>query len=423
MTPERWQRVKELFEETQSVAEDAREALLRRLCGEDAELLAEVSSLLAAQASMGPFLATGGPAPVAEGGAPAALTALDPGLAGLRLGAYQILRRVARGGMGEVYLAARGDDAFEKRVAVKVIRTDVDLGLVLQRFHEERQILARLEHPHIARLLDGGTTPDGRPFFVMEYVDGEPLREYCDERRLSVRRRLELFLSVCGAVHYAHQNLIVHRDLKPGNILVTAEGVPKLLDFGIAKLLRPDTAPADAQATITVMRLLTPDYASPEQARGEPVTTATDVYSLGVLLYELLTGHRPHGLRGQSPEEVLAAVREEAPTAPSEVIRRPETAPAVAGGRRRRWRPSRPGARRGRSSSAASWPATSTPSCSWPCARSPPGATAPWSSSPTTSAGTSPGGPCARGPTPSRTARASSCGAIASRWPPPPSSS
>jgi non-specific serine/threonine protein kinase/serine/threonine-protein kinase len=234
--------------------------------------------------------------------------------------------------MGEVYLAARGDDAFEKRVAVKVIRTDVDLGLVLQRFHEERQILARLEHPHIARLLDGGTTPDGRPFFVMEYVDGEPLREYCDERRLSVRRRLELFLSVCGAVHYAHQNLIVHRDLKPGNILVTAEGVPKLLDFGIAKLLRPDTAPADAQATITVMRLLTPDYASPEQARGEPVTTATDVYSLGVLLYELLTGHRPHGLRGQSPEEVLAAVREEAPTAPSEVIRRPETAPAVAGG-------------------------------------------------------------------------------------------
>ena len=332
MTPERWQRVKELFQEAQPLDATAREALLRRRCGDDTEMMSEVASLLSADGAKGAFLATGRTGPRTDpDGPPAALEALDPGLAGQRLGSYQILRRLARGGMGEVYLAGRSDAAYEKRVAVKVIRTDVDLAVVLQRFHEERQILARLEHPNIARLLDAGTTPDGRPFFVMEYVDGEPLREYCNARRLGVRPRLELFLSVCGAVQYAHQNLIVHRDLKPGNILVTADGVPKLLDFGIAKLLREDTSPAGAPATVTVMRLLTPDYASPEQARGDAITTATDVYSLGVLLYELLTGRRPHSGEGRSAQEVLAAVVEEAPTAPSQVLRSDPRSRQLAG--------------------------------------------------------------------------------------------
>jgi serine/threonine protein kinase/tetratricopeptide (TPR) repeat protein len=327
MTPERWQRVKELFQEAKSLEEGDREALLREHCGDDPELLTEVASLLSADEALGGFLATGRMGPRAHpDGPPPALETLDTGLAGQRLGSYQILRRLARGGMGEVYLAARADDAYEKRVALKVIRTDVDLRVVLQRFHEERQILARLEHPNIARLLDAGTTPDGRPFFVMEYVDGEPLRAHCDARGLGVRARLELFLTVCGAVHYAHQNLVVHRDLKPGNIPVTPEGVPKLLDFGIAKLLREETSAADAPPTVTMMRLLTPDYASPEQVKGEAITTATDVYSLGVLLYELLTGQRPHGLRGRTAEQVLAAVCEEVPTAPSEAVRR-ETGP------------------------------------------------------------------------------------------------
>jgi serine/threonine protein kinase/tetratricopeptide (TPR) repeat protein len=233
-----------------------------------------------------------------------------------RIGAYQVLRELGHGGMGTVFLAARADDQYQKRVAIKVVRGGAE---VIRLFRRERQILAGLEHPNIARLLDGGTTDDGLPFFVMEYVEGEPIDRYCDAHALSTHERLRLFQGVCAAVQHAHRNLAVHRDLKPGNILVTAEGIPKLLDFGIAKLVSPGTPGEGATATGLAM---TPAYASPEQARGGLVTTATDVYSLGVILYEILTGHRPYRLKSYEPLEVLRAVSEEVPEKPSTAVRR-----------------------------------------------------------------------------------------------------
>src|SRR5207253_391487 len=205
-------------------------------------------------------------------------------LAGSRIGPYKIIREIGRGGMGTVYLAARADD-FEKRVAIKLIKRGMDTDEILSRFRNERQILANLDHPNIARLLDGGTTTDGLPYFVMEYIEGQTIDEYCEARKLATAERLQLFRMVCGAVHYAHQNLVVHRDLKPSNILVTPEGVPKLLDFGIAKILSPTGG-----LETTLIHALTPEYASPEQLRGQAVSTASDVYSLGVVLYQLLTG-------------------------------------------------------------------------------------------------------------------------------------
>src|SRR5512136_817544 len=204
-----------------------------------------------------------------------------------RIGAYRVLRELGHGGMGTVYLAARADDQYQKRVAVKVIR-GLDSAEVVRHFRRERQILAGLDHPNIARLFDGGTTDDDLPYFVMEYVEGEPIDRFCDQHKLSIQERLKLFQGVCAAVQYAHGNLVVHRDLKPGNILVTAEGVPKLLDFGIAKLIRTEFDTLAAAETRPELRPMTLDYASPEQVRGEPITTATDVYSLGVLLYRLL---------------------------------------------------------------------------------------------------------------------------------------
>ena len=198
----------------------------------------------------------------------------------------------------------------------------MDTDFVLRRFRMERQILAALDHPHIARLVDGGVTDDGLPYFGMEHVEGQPLLEYCDGRRLSITKRLELFLDVCGAVQFAHQNLVVHRDLKPANILVTADGKVKLLDFGIAKLLNPELAGEVIEKTGSMMRLMTPDYASPEQIRGEPITTSTDVYSLGVILYELLTGHRPYRVRSTEPSELARQVSEAQPEKPSTAVTR-----------------------------------------------------------------------------------------------------
>ena len=222
--------------------------------------------------------------------------------------------------MGVVYLAERADDAYRQRVAIKLVRIAAD-GIV-ERFQRERQILANLEHPNIARLLDGGTTAAGLPYLVMEYVDGEPIDTYCERHELDVEQRLKLFLSVCAAVRFAHQNLVVHRDLKPSNILVTADGQPKLLDFGIARLVENEGAQDDA--TQTIGRMMTPQYASPEQLRGGQVTTASDVYSLGVLLYQLLTGIRPYGVDVDSLGEMERIVCEEVPSAPSKMVPGPE---------------------------------------------------------------------------------------------------
>ena len=237
-----------------------------------------------------------------------------------RLGPYRLIREIGHGGMGTVYLSVRDDDAFQKRVAIKVLRRGMDTDSIVRRFRHERQILASLEHPFIASLLDGGSTPDGRPYFAMEYVEGQPIVDYCDTHRLDTAARLELFRHVCTAVQYAHQNLIIHRDIKPANVLVIADGTPKLLDFGIAKLLNPELAGQTLALTAPGLQLMTPEYASPEQVRGEAVTTATDVYSLGVLLYELLAGRLPYRLTSRAPADIVRIVCESEPIRPSTAI-------------------------------------------------------------------------------------------------------
>ena len=219
--------------------------------------------------------------------------------------------------MGAVYLAERADGAFQQRVALKLVKRGLDTDEILRRFLRERRILARLEHPHIARLLDGGITEDGLPWFAMEHVQGEPITSWCESRRTSVAERLRLFQAVCAAVQHAHRNLIVHRDLKPSNILVTASGDVKLLDFGIARLLSGEESEAERTLTAPGLRVLTPPYAAPEQIRGEAATTATDLYSLGAVLYELLAGVRPCGRAARTLEELEKAVLEEEPAPPS----------------------------------------------------------------------------------------------------------
>ena len=225
-------------------------------------------------------------------------------LIGKSVGAWRILDAVGSGGMGVVYRAERADAAFRRHAALKVVRPGPDSHQILERFQLERETLAALDHPNIARLMDGGTTDDGQPFFVMELVDGVPIDRYCDEAGLSIEARLDLFRKVCAGVQYAHENLVVHRDIKPDNILVTKEGVPKLLDFGVAKILSRDGAPAEDPAASAATWIMTPDYASPEQVSGRPSTTATDVYSLGVLLHVLLTGARPYTLTGTTPAAI-----------------------------------------------------------------------------------------------------------------------
>ena len=239
-----------------------------------------------------------------------------------RIGHYRVLRELGRGGMGTVYLAERDEPGMRKTVAVKVVSRGMDSAFVLRRFRRERQILAALEHPGIARLYDGGTTDEGLPYFVMEYVDGEDLVAYCAGHHLPIRARLQLFLRVCEAVQYAHQGLVVHRDLKPSNILVTAAGEPKLLDFGIAKLLGPQIGEESDEQTVSLVRLLTPDFASPEQVRGDRVTTASDVYALGVVLYEVLSGRRPYRLKGGTAAQLERAILERDVEAPSTALAR-----------------------------------------------------------------------------------------------------
>ncbi|MEM6793065.1 MAG: serine/threonine-protein kinase [Acidobacteriota bacterium] len=240
---------------------------------------------------------------------------------GQRLGSYRIVERIGVGGMGVVLLAEREDQEFERRVAIKILRAGFDLPELVQRFVTERQILAQLEHPHIAALYEGGTTSDGRPYLVMEHVQGLPIHQYCDEQRLGVEERVRLMVKVCNAVAYAHSRLVVHRDLKPSNLLVTEEGEPKLLDFGIAKLLDPEAFPLTVARTVTGQSPMTPHYASPEQIRGGAITTASDVYSLGVMLYRLLAGRLPHRLKaGGSREDLLKAIETTRLSRPSEAV-------------------------------------------------------------------------------------------------------
>lgn len=247
-----------------------------------------------------------------------------------RIGAYRVLRELGRGGMGVVYLAERADGQFRRRVAVKLLRGSPDADELHRRFRAERQILAALNHPNIAQLLDGGITDGRLPYLVMEYVEGLPITEYCDRRQLPVEARLNLFREVCAAVHHAHRNLVVHRDLKPSNILVTPEGQVKLLDFGIAKLLNPDLSALEMPVTRSDLRVLTPEYASPEQVRGESFSTASDVYSLGVVLYELLAGCHPHAERGEPPADVFRAVLDTQPTRPSHAVGRAPGSEGIA---------------------------------------------------------------------------------------------
>ena len=312
MTPERWQQINEALDAVLEVPPSKRAAYLEAHHGDDATLRDKVAALAAAYEDAQSFLDE----PVAGYVAPLMPELDTRPLDGKRAGPYRLLRQLARGGMGTVYLAARDDEQYHKKVAVKLVRRGMDTDDVLRRFRTERQILARLEHPNIARLIDGGVTDEGRPFFVMEYVEGRPLDAYCNTLRLSIRERLTLFLKVCEAVRYAHGKLVIHRDLKPSNILVREEGTVKLLDFGIAKLLSDD----DEALTRTGMRVMTPEYAAPEQVRGEAVTTATDVYALGVLLYKLLTGRLPYRVRGLSRHEIERAILDTDPTRPSTAI-------------------------------------------------------------------------------------------------------
>ena len=236
-----------------------------------------------------------------------------------RIGPYKIAGRIGRGGFGTVYLGVREDDTFHKRAAIKLLRRGMDTADILRRFELERQVLGALNHPNIARLLDGGRVEDGRPWLAMQFVEGIAITDYCDHNHLGTDARLALFRKVCQAVHYAHQNGIVHRDLKPGNILVTAQGEPVLLDFGIAKLVNPEMAGVP-MVTGPEIRLMTPEYASPEQVRGEPVSTASDVYALGVLLYELLTGRRPFKLKSRIEQHIIDVICNSEPEKPSTAV-------------------------------------------------------------------------------------------------------
>jgi non-specific serine/threonine protein kinase/serine/threonine-protein kinase len=246
----------------------------------------------------------------------------DPWI-GKDIGGYHVISRIGRGGMGVVYQAVRVGDHFLKLVALKVVRSGVGSEDSIRRFKNERQILASLEHANIARLLDGGATEDGLPYLIMEYIEGKPVDEYCDARRLTIPERLKLFQDICAAVQYAHQNLIVHRDIKPANILVTADAVPKLLDFGIAKLLEPQLYFQTADPTVA-LRPMTPEYASPEQIRGDSITTSSDIYSLGVVLYRLLTGHPPYRVHKTPPHELAKSILETEPERPSTALKREE---------------------------------------------------------------------------------------------------
>jgi len=319
MLPERWSEVKDKLHEALQLEPVRRAVYLDEIGVIDADLQRDLESLIAFHERTGTDFLN---APVAQ--VTSALASLNEpdALLGRRVGSYQIMGQIGVGGMGEVYRAFRADDEYKKQVAIKLVRAGQNSDFVINRFKNERQILASLDHPNIARLLDGGTTEKGVPYFVMELIEGLPIDEYCDTHKLPATERLKLFVQVCSAVQYAHQHLFIHRDIKPSNVLVTSEGVPKLLDFGIAKILEGGTEVAQLEPTLTFFRVLTPGYASPEQVRGATITTSSDIYSLGVVLYVLLAGRSPYQLTKPTSEEIARAVCEVEPEKPSAVVRR-----------------------------------------------------------------------------------------------------
>ena len=294
MLQTRWKQIEEIFQSALDLLPSERSNFVSVRCAKDAGLQSAVEKLLADYDS-----------------------AKYDSMIGRRVGNYEIMREIGRGGMGAVYLATRADGIFRRQVAVKLIKRGMDTDFILRRFRQERQILASLNHQFIARLLDGGTTDDDLPYFVMEFIEGKPLYRYCDRKKLSIVERLKLFRQICLAIDFAHQNRVIHRDIKPPNILVTDASVPKLLDFGIAKVLNAELGFETIEPTATAMRLMTPEYASPEQVCGGEITPASDIYSLGVLLYELLTGHRPYQFPNRAPHEIARIICDQEPLRPS----------------------------------------------------------------------------------------------------------
>ena len=312
MNPERWKQVREILDAAISLPQAERGVHIRKACSDDQELQSEVESLLHSHEQGGKVFLEN---PAVNLNAVLNEPEAESSWVGRRIGVYRIIEQIGHGGMGEVYRAVRADGQYEMQVALKLVRSGYGSSELLQRFLHERQILASLDHPNIARLYDGGTTEDGIPYLVMELIEGIPIDVYCDQNDLGINERLKLFTQVCAAVQYAHQRLVIHRDIKPGNILVTKDRIPKLLDFGIAKFLDPSSG-----ADTTMARPMTPEYASPEQIRGEPITTATDVYSLGVVLYKLLTGHSPYPANTRTPFEYARVICEVDPVRPSTAV-------------------------------------------------------------------------------------------------------
>lgn len=308
----RWQKVKEIFQTLIALAPKDRDAFLKQSCRGNPSLRQEILSLLEADVDKVSFLEK----PLFEA---QRVMPRKPLPKGSRIGPYQVVEVIGRGGMGIVYRAVRADGQYEREVAVKLLGWDLDARDLSHRFEKEGQILANLIHPNIARFYEGGITEGGLPYHAMEYVEGEPIKDYFESRKLSFKQRLLLFQKICEAVHFIHQHLVVHRDLKPDNILITGEGEPKLLDFGIAKLLRAKNGGTSSE-TLTGQQLMTLEYASPEQIQGDAITTASDVYTLGVLLYELLTGRLPYRWNRDEPEALKRAILEETPEKPSRVV-------------------------------------------------------------------------------------------------------
>jgi eukaryotic-like serine/threonine-protein kinase len=310
MNKKRWEKIEHLFEESLKIDAELRSDFLKLECGDDTDLFEEVLSLLKEDSEVHSIFT--------ENAAQSFFPQHEMRKEGSLIGSYRIIKKIASGGMGDVYLAERADGEFEQKVALKLIRPGSSSLDVIARFKSERQILAKLQHPNIARLLDGGLTDDGLPFFTMEFVDGIPIDEYCDKKKLTINQRLSLFSNVCSAVQYAHQNLIIHRDLKPSNILITVNGQVKLLDFGISKVFTEE--PNDAGLTSTGVFVMTPEYASPEQIRSEMITTASDIYSLGLILYKLLTGDFPYRIKNFTPLELERSICLTEPEKPSTLI-------------------------------------------------------------------------------------------------------